>query len=283
MQPENWLQETGFDSRTGQIAVHMQRKTDRYVTITKHKKPESEKQDQVDIFDVQIDHAEAKTKQVELQGEREGTVKGTGTLEVEWTGGTGTSIIPGDIDNNLEEQGTTKTTVPEITISEPERKGKVKWKMIARETEDRGAWTRGEYFMQWSPGEGGQEGRGVPIWSSQAKGSIGWAYLMKCPEQVFWTRLTQQDVDYIQIEDRMELHETSWMRWALDKKIVLAGRNLTLKGRRLPIRNSEIPWVMIVMRSWGFRGTSSMWDWEWRINHKKWFTQIASHIIANWR
>jgi hypothetical protein len=28
MQPENWLQETGFDSRTGQIAVHMKEKTD---------------------------------------------------------------------------------------------------------------------------------------------------------------------------------------------------------------------------------------------------------------
>jgi hypothetical protein len=34
---------------------------------------------------------------------------------------------------------------------------------------------------------------------------------MKCPEQVFWTILTQQEVDDIHIEDSMELHEASWM------------------------------------------------------------------------
>jgi hypothetical protein len=38
---------------------------------------------------------------------------------------------------------------------------------------------------------------------------------------------------------------------------------------------------MIAMRSWGFRGTGSLWERESRINHKRWFTQISSHKIAN--
>jgi hypothetical protein len=38
MEPENWLQETGFDDRIGQIGVQTEAKTDRSVIITKHKK-----------------------------------------------------------------------------------------------------------------------------------------------------------------------------------------------------------------------------------------------------
>jgi hypothetical protein len=102
--------------------------------------------------------------------------------------------------------------------------------------------------MQWHLGIGGTVDRGVPIFSPQAKGSIEWAFLMKCTEDIFWTIGAQQNGDYIHIEDRIERHETKWMRWALDKKIISPGTNLKLTGRRLVIRDDEILWVMIFMR-----------------------------------
>jgi hypothetical protein len=62
------------------------------------------------------------------------------------------------MDINLDQEGTTRTHVPEITIKEPKKAGKIKWKMIPRETEDRGqrrpAYRRTLYAMEPS-------GRGV--------------------------------------------------------------------------------------------------------------------------
>jgi hypothetical protein len=172
MEPENWLQKTGFENHTGQVVMATEGKTDRYITITKQKKPDTEEEDQMDVMNLKIDAEDAKTEETELTGEVNGTVKGSGDVEVEmegagdwagelageWSGGVGTGIVLGEVIQDLEEEATVKATIPEITIKQPERKGQLKWKMLPRETEDRGARHFGDFYMEWMM-QGGMEGR----------------------------------------------------------------------------------------------------------------------------
>jgi hypothetical protein len=40
-------------------------------------------------------------------------------------------------------------TMPEITIKDPERTGTARWKMIDRETQDRGTWIKQDMVREW--------------------------------------------------------------------------------------------------------------------------------------
>jgi hypothetical protein len=294
MEPENWWQKTGFESQTGFMHWTTDGKTARYVTITKHKKPDTEEEDQVDVMQLQIDADNAKTEEVEIEGGMTGTVKGTGDLEVElegagpwegelggaWEGGLGTSIIPGEVVQDLEEEATVKATIPEITIKQQERKGELKWKMLPRETEDRGAYHWGDFHCEWD--YGGLEGRGDPIWSPQYKGTIGWAFLMKAPLEVRWSGIEYEEGwETVTWQDDVDIRHRPWMRWCISKKIIEAGKPFQLGGRNLVLRSGESLWIMLFMRSWGFHGTHIP-QYEWRINEKRWFTQISTQITANW-
>jgi hypothetical protein len=297
MEPENWLQKTGFESHTGFMHWATEGKTARFITITKHKKPDTEEEDQVDVMQLQIEGDNAKTEEIDMQGEINGTVKGTGELEVDlegggtwegelgggWEGGLGTSIIPGEVTQDLEEQATVKATIPEITIKEPERKGQMKWKMIPRETEDRGAYHYGDLYTEWQ-NTGGAEGRGDPIWTPQYKGVIGWAFLMKAPEEVRWGGINIEEwceTVFLEEFSLVEIPDRPWMRWCICKNIIQAGEPFHLVGRNLVLRTEEDLWVMLLMRSWGFHGTH-LAQYEWRINEKRWFTQMSTQITANW-
>jgi hypothetical protein len=77
--------------------------------------------------------------------------------------------------------------MPEITIKDPERKGKMKWKMIDRETKDTGVWTRQDIALSWQQAKQPKEPRlgGLPtIYRKQHPGQLGWAFLMKRPRAV---------------------------------------------------------------------------------------------------
>jgi hypothetical protein len=178
IQPENWDRKTGFGHRTGQRDMKTKQKTARFVTITKHQKPDTEEADQVDEFVMEIDEAEAKTVEIEARADVTGNVKGTGDLELdveaggewagaaagEWSGGIGTAVLPGEMDIDRQQDATTKTQIPQIAIKEPKKAGKTKWKMIPRETGDSGARQKEEFFMQWNPGSGGHEDRAGVIY-----------------------------------------------------------------------------------------------------------------------
>jgi hypothetical protein len=298
MEPENWFQKTGFENHTGFMHWATDGKTGRYITITKHKKPDTEEEDQVDVMQLQIEAENAKTEEAEVEGEVNGTVKGSGEIEVDlegagtwegelggaWEGGMSTSIIPGEIEQDLQEEATLKATIPEITIKQPERKGQMKWKMLPRETEDRGAYHWGDFYMEWQ-NDGGMEGRGDPIWTQQYKRAIGWAFLMKAPNEVRWTGIEYEEgCGTVFLEEFVDvgIPERPWMRWCISKNIIQPGKPLQLGGRNLVLKRGEDLWVMLFMRSWGFRGTGSSWQYEWRINQKRWFTQISTQITANW-
>jgi hypothetical protein len=264
MEPENWFQKTGFEAHTGFMHWETQGKTARYGTITKHKKPDTEEEDQVDVMQLQIDAENAKTEEVDIQGDMNGTVKGTGDLEVDlegagtwegelggaWEGGFSTSIIPGEVVQDLEEEATLKATIPEITIKQPERKGQLKWRMLPRETEDRGAYHRGGFHSEWQ-NQGGMEGRGDPIWSPQYKGTIGWAYLMKAPQEVRRSAIQYEEgwqiVEWI---DDVDIPDRPWLRWCINKKIIQPGKSVQLYGRNLVMNRGEDLWIMLFMRSW---------------------------------
>jgi hypothetical protein len=46
------------------------------------------------------------------------------------------------------------------------------------------------------------------------------------------------------------------------------------------LRKDEIFWIMVLMKSWGFKYEVSMPWLEWREDHKRLFTQIATQRIA---
>jgi hypothetical protein len=122
MEPENRRRKTGDDYWAGQTFVMKEGKTARSITITKHEDPKEE-EEQVDEFMVAIEAAEAKTMEIQANGEVSGTVKRTGEsefdidgggqwgekLESEWSGRLGTAVVPATMDLNLEEEGTMKT------------------------------------------------------------------------------------------------------------------------------------------------------------------------------
>jgi hypothetical protein len=60
----------------------------------------------------------------------------------------GTAVLPANMALNLEQEGITETTIPEITIKQWNRKHKMKWKMLRRETEDGGCTNRKEFRAQ---------------------------------------------------------------------------------------------------------------------------------------
>jgi hypothetical protein len=146
---------------------------------------------------VDIEAVEAGTAEIQAHRAVSGTVKGTGELELDidgggrWGGelegelsaGLGTAVVPATMDLNLEEEETMKRQIPEITVKEPSKKGKIKWKMLRRETEDRGGINRGNSAHNGIR----EEGRYGLVSGQQHRGSIGWAYLMKCTAILFRT------------------------------------------------------------------------------------------------
>jgi hypothetical protein len=131
-------------------------------------------------------------------------------------------------------------------------------------------------------GRDGGEGRGVSIWSPQLKGMIGWALLMKAPQEVRYGGIEYEEGwETVTIQFDVGIPDRPWTRWCIYKKIIQPGKNLQLGGRNLVLMRGEDLWVMLFMRSWGFHGTNIP-QYEWRINQKRWFTQISTQIRANW-
>jgi hypothetical protein len=77
----------------------------------------------------------------------------------------------------------------------------MKWESILRETEDRGRTNRGIFVAQWQLLGTQAEGKYGMVYGYQQRGGIGWAYLIKCTDELIGTINSEGDIIKTEIGD----------------------------------------------------------------------------------
>jgi hypothetical protein len=62
---------------------------------------------------------------------------------------------------------------------------------------------------------------------------------MKCPNILFETIQTQQEIMETEISDWRGMENDPWMRWTRDKSIIIPEKALKLEGSRLVARQGQ--------------------------------------------
>jgi hypothetical protein len=143
---------------------------------------------------------------------------------------------------------------PEITVKDPERIGMAKWKMIDRESQDRGTWIKQDLVRDWQEAKDPREPKlgGEPLeFVPHIEGQIGAISLIKCLRAVYRNLIIEEEMDDVDWGDGLQLNRQRWGRWVLDTKAIRRGAEITLRGRQFGLRRNEIVFLMLTMRSWG--------------------------------
>jgi hypothetical protein len=313
---EDWYQKTGHEIFKGTCdGVFESKEPIRFTTSTKHKNPEEEEEeDQVDVFNINIEPAEPKTEETEmpiedsaLNANMNGTTEGAHVSMIElepilatagswqgvaagaYEGGITGSLIGAQVEMyNLVTAGPVTGTIdnptvviPEITIKDPERKGKMKWKMIDRETKDTGMTGQNDIWVQWVEAKEPKEvglGEEPLQYVPHMAGMIGTIYLIKCPIAVYHGLQIEEDGIGVEWGEDFETHQRRWSRWVLDAEPIELGKTIRLKGRQFGLRTNEILFTRMTMQSWGMTSLTGG-----VVNRKRiWFGQTRVEAYINW-
>jgi hypothetical protein len=153
--------------------------------------------------------------------------------------------------------------IPEITVKDPARIGTAKWKIIDRETQNRGTWIKQDLVLEWQEAKEPKEpglGEEPLKYVSHISGQIGTAYLIKCQLAVYRGLEIRDDLEQLQWGEDMDLQEQRWNRWMRDAQPMQRGPAICLAAHKFGLRRNEILFIRMTMRSWAMTSLTGGWS-----------------------